>query len=76
MDLDELEAELGLLLTEMEGDLGDPHEIYLRLRQLLDQMRAYGMELPEDLLRMEQEMAAEFKRGDVISDGDDAEETG
>lgn len=62
MDLDELEAELGLLLTEMEGDPGDLHEIYMRLKQLLDQMRAYGMEMPEDLLRMEKEMSEEFEK--------------
>lgn len=61
MKMDELEAELGILLSEMEGDLGDSHEIYLRLKQLLDQMRAYGTEPPEDLLRMEREMEEEFR---------------
>ena len=61
MERDELEAELALLLNEMEGDLGDAHEVYLRLRQLLDSMRAYGMALPDDLVRMEREMAAEFE---------------
>ena len=61
MDRDEIEAELALLLNEMEGDFGDAHEVYMRLRQILDSMRAFGMDLPDDLLRMEREMAAEFE---------------
>ena len=60
MDARELETGLALLLEEMEGDLGDRHEIYLRLRQILDGMRAYGMPLPNDLVEMERELEAEF----------------
>ena len=60
MERDEIDAELSLLLDEMEGDLGDAHEIYLRLCQLQQAMRAFGQELPEDLARMERNLAAEF----------------
>ena len=60
MDRDELEAAVSLLLGEMEGEWGDRHEIFLRVQQLLDQMRAMGMPLPEDLVRMEEDLAAEF----------------
>lgn len=56
----ELEAAVALLIEEMEGDQGDAHEIYLRLRQLLDQMRATGMPLPDDLVRLERDLSAEF----------------
>ena len=61
MDRDEIEAELALLLNEMEGDFGDAHEVYLRVRQLLDTMRAYGMDLPEDLVHLEDELEAQFR---------------
>ena len=60
MDRQEIEAALSLLLDQMEGDWGDRHEIFLRIAQTLDQMRAMGMPLPEDLVRMEEELAAEF----------------
>ena len=60
-DIQEMEAALLELLQEMEGDAGDAHEIYLKLRQTLDGMRATGMPLPEDLVRMEKEMSAEFE---------------
>lgn len=56
----ELEAAIAELIEEMEGDQGDPHEIHMRLRLLLDQMRATGMPLPDDLVRLEQGLSAEF----------------
>ena len=55
-----LEARLSLLLTEMEGEQGDRHEIWMRLRQELDGMRAFGMPVPEDLQRLEDELGREF----------------
>ena len=39
------------------------NEIYMKLRQTLDGMRAMGMPLPDDLVRMEKELSAEFKAG-------------
>lgn len=59
----EIEAAIGLLIEEMEGDQGDAREIYQRLRQLLDQMRAMGMPLPDDLVKLESDLAAEFAEG-------------
>ena len=61
LDKQEIEAAVLELLEEMEGELGDAHEIYLKLRQTLDGMRAMGMPLPDDLVRMEKELAAEFQ---------------
>lgn len=61
MDREELEAALAVLLDQMEGDQGDSHEVYLRLRQILDGMRAMGMPLPDDLVRMEHELATDFE---------------
>ena len=60
MTEDEIEAALSMLIDEMEGDLGDRHEIWLRLQTLLQQIRAMGMPVPDDLQRMEEELEAEF----------------
>ena len=57
----EFEAAMALLIEEMEGEQGDSHEIYLRLRQMLSSMSAVGMPLPDDLVRVEREMSAEFE---------------
>ena len=60
MERDELEAELSILLTELEGASEDSHEIYLRLRQLIASMRAFGMEIPADLVELESRLDSEF----------------
>lgn len=61
MDTKDLEAEISLLFDEMEGDQGDRHEIYLRIRQLLSNLEAVGMPAPEDLVRLAAELEASFK---------------
>ena len=61
LDKQEIEAAILELLEEMQGEPGDAHEIFLKLRQTLDSMRAMGMPLPDDLVRMEKELAAEFQ---------------
>ncbi len=63
MDIQELENAMALLIEDMNGDLGDSHEIYLRLQQTLAGMRAMGMPLPEDLVQMEQKLGEEFESG-------------
>lgn len=66
MAFDEIKAELGLLLTRMQNEPEDSHELYLQLMERLNEMKAYGMPLPEDLLQLEAALEAEFaaaKRG-------------
>lgn len=58
---EEIEAEIGLLLEEMQGGIEERHAYFLRLKQTLDQMRAYGMPLPDDLLALEEELGSEFE---------------
>jgi hypothetical protein len=60
MDEQELEAALSLLLEEMEGEIGDVGDIYTRLTRILNGMRAFGMPLPDDLVRLERELAEEL----------------
>ena len=60
LDIQEIEAAVLELMTEMEGEIGDTHEFYQRLRQTLDGMKAMGMPIPDDLARMEQELSEEF----------------
>lgn len=59
--IEEYEAAILELLEEMEGEHGDAHEIFMRLKQMLDGMRAMGMPVPDDLARMEKELSAEFE---------------
>jgi len=61
MAFEDLKAELALLINQMENQPEDRHELYLQIRERLNEMRAYGMPLPEDLVKFEEELEAQFK---------------
>lgn len=61
MDLDEFEAELGLLLTQMEHQPEDRYEIYLQLQEKINELRAFGMPVPENLKNLVAGLEKEFK---------------
>lgn len=60
MDMDDVMAELGILMTRMQNEPEDRHELYLMVMEKLNEMRAFGMPLPEDLLKLEAALEAEF----------------
>jgi hypothetical protein len=60
MAFDDLKAEVALLLTQMEDQPEDRHELYQQIREKLNEMRAFGMPLPDDLVRLEKQLEAEF----------------
>lgn len=60
MAFDVLKAEIGLLLTRMQNEPEDRHEIYLRLMEKLSELRAFGLPIPDDLARLEASLEAEF----------------
>ncbi len=60
MAFDDWLAEISLLMNEMQGEQGDAHEIYLKIRQILDTMKAEGLPLPEDLVKLEEDLEREF----------------
>lgn len=61
MAFEDIQAELGLLLTTMQNEPADRHELYLQIRQKLYELKAYGMPLPEDLVQLEKRLEAEFE---------------
>jgi hypothetical protein len=60
MAFDQLKTEIGLLLTQMQNEPTDRHEIYLALREKLGELKAVGMPLPDDLVKLERDLEAEF----------------
>jgi hypothetical protein len=71
MDIEDVKAEIGILLNDMQNQPEDRHELYLRLMEKLNEMKAFGMPLPDDLVRLERSLEAEFAadRGDGQGDG-------
>ena len=60
MAFDDLKAELGILMTQMQTQPEDRHELYLQLMEKLNEIKAFGMPLPQDLVEMERALEAEF----------------
>jgi hypothetical protein len=60
MAFEDKEAELGLLLTGMQDEPEDRHELYQLIRQKLNELKAFGMPLPADLVQFERDLEAEF----------------
>jgi hypothetical protein len=68
MAFEDKEAELGLLLTRMQNEPVDLHELYQQIRFKLNELKAFGMPLPADLVQFEQDLEADF-----AAEEDDAE---
>lgn len=60
MALEELQAQIGFLLTQMEDQPEDRHELYLQLRERVNELRAYGMPVPDDLRELLRGLEEEF----------------
>ena len=60
MAFEQLKAQIGLLLGEMNDQPEDLHELYQQIHQELNQLRATGMALPADLVELEQRLLKEF----------------
>ena len=61
MAFEDIQAEIGLLLTKMQNKPADRYELYQQIMQKLNELQAYGMPLPDDLVRLERDLEAEFE---------------
>jgi len=60
MAFEQLKAQIGMLLGEINDQPEDLHELYQQVHQELNQLRATGMALPADLVALEQRLLSEF----------------
>lgn len=60
MSFEDLLARINLLIRGAEMHPEDPHELLEQLHLELNQMRATGQVVPEDLARLEQRLENEF----------------
>ncbi len=56
MDATRLIAAINLLVEQMDHEVDDLHEVHLKLREHLDQLKATGMPLPDDLVALERRL--------------------
>jgi hypothetical protein len=60
VSFEDKEAELGLLFTRMQNEPTDWRELYQQIRLKLNELKAFGMPLPADLVGFEQDLEAEL----------------
>ena len=62
MDIEAVEAEISNLLSQMQNKPEDAHELYLQISEKLNELRAFGLPLPADLVELEQSLATEWAK--------------
>jgi hypothetical protein len=62
MALEELQSQISLLVSQINNQPEDVHELYELLHQKLNELRLTGQPLPKDLIELEKRMLAEFPK--------------
>ncbi|MGQ0484474.1 MAG: hypothetical protein ACT4SY_03865 [Hyphomicrobiales bacterium] len=60
MALEQLQAQIAVLLQGLEDKPEDAHELHDLIRQHLEQFKAMGMPLPADLVQLEERLEKDF----------------
>lgn len=60
MAFEDLKAEISVLLTRMQNEPEDAHELHLQLQEKLNELRAYGLPIPEDLSKLEAALSSDL----------------
>lgn len=53
MAFEDVQAEIGLLLTRMQNEPEDQHELHSLLLEKINELKAYGLPIPQDLKDLE-----------------------
>ena len=61
MAFDQLMSEISMLLSEMENRPDDQWELHEQILEKLNELRALGLPLPEDLVQLEEKLSRELK---------------
>lgn len=64
MAFEDIKAQISLLLEQMINQPEDAHQLQESIHEMLGELKASGMPLPQDLVELEAKLEAEFeKRG-------------
>ena len=70
MSFENIKAEIALLLNGMETQPEDRFELYLKLREKFNELRAYGMPVPQDLVELEEGLEEQFREESATRAGE------
>lgn len=70
MAFEDVQAEIGLLLTRMQNEPEDRHELHLLLLEKINELKAYGLPVPQDLQDLEAALEDGLEdEGEIAKDG-------
>jgi len=58
-----IKAEIGEILADLQNKPEDAHELQMMLLEKLNELRAFGMPVPPDLLKLEAALEADLAQG-------------
>ena len=61
MDIDAVKAEISDMLAHMENQPENLRELHLQVMEKLNEIKAYGMPLPGDLVELEKKLQVWFE---------------
>lgn len=62
MAFERLKAEIAILLTEMQNEPADTRELALIIHGKLQELKAFGLPLPDDLVALDEALQAEAEK--------------
>jgi hypothetical protein len=66
MAFERLKTEIGILLTQMQNEPEDAREAAMLIHAKLQEMKAFGMPLPDDLVALDEALRAEAEREGLL----------
>jgi len=61
MAFDRIKSEISMLLSDMENQPQDQWELHEMILEKLNELRAFGLPLPQDLVELEEKLANELR---------------
>lgn len=59
MAFERIKTEIDILLTEMQNEPADGHELAMMIHAKLQELKAFGLPLPDDLVALEAALLAD-----------------
>lgn len=60
MTFEQMTTEISLLMAQFQDTAEDKPELLVKLHEKLNELRAFGMPVPEDLLQFERDLSREL----------------
>ena len=67
MAFERLKTEIGILLTEMQNEPADAHELAMQVHAKLQELKAFGLPLPKDLVDLDEALRSQAEQERLLT---------